>query len=210
MSQPNLTFYTNPMSRGRFVRWMLEECGADYETVAVAFGAAMKDDAYLAINPMGKVPALQCGDTVVTETVAIIMHLADLFPDAQLVPPVATPERGAYYRWMIFLQHFEYAMMDRFFAVPDSAERRKSIGYGDFDRALATLRQTLMGKDYLVGEQFSAADLFCCSMLGWGYRRAKILPPDEVFQSYMQRMTTRPAFSRAAALDDKLLANAQS
>ena len=201
----DLTFYTNPMSRGRIVRWMLEECSADYDLVSVAFGAEMQDDAYLAINPMGKVPALQCDDTVISETIAIIMHLADLFPDAQLAPSVATPERGAYYRWMIFLQHLEYAMVDRFFAVPDSAERRKSIGYGDFERALATLRQALMGKNYLVGEGFSAADLFCCSMLGWGYKRAQVLPPDEVFQGYMQRMTARPAFARAAVLDDAQL-----
>ncbi|MBV7435482.1 glutathione S-transferase family protein [Cardiobacteriaceae bacterium TAE3-ERU3] len=205
MSQPNITFYTNPLSRGRFVRWMLEECGADYETVVVAFGAEMKDDAYLAVNPMGKVPALQCDDTVITETVAIIMHLADLFPDAQLAPSVATGERGSYYRWLVFAQHLEYAMQDRFFAVPDSAERRKSLGYGDFDSMLATLRQALTGKDYLVGGQFSAADLFCCSMLGWGYQRAQVLPPDDVFQNYMQRIASRPAFARAAALDDALI-----
>src|ERR687889_1443207 len=98
----SLTFYTNPMSRGRIVRWMLEEIGHPYETVLLDYGTTMKAPDYLAINPMGKVPAIKHCDTVVTEGAAICAYLADAFPDAGLAPPPGNPRRGPYYRWMFF------------------------------------------------------------------------------------------------------------
>ncbi|NLX17283.1 MAG: glutathione S-transferase, partial [Ramlibacter sp.] len=102
MSTP-LRFYTHPMSRGRMVRWMLEECQASYETVVLAYNSSMKSPDYLRLNPMGKVPALQHGEVVVTETPAILCYLADLHPQAQLAPAVGDPARGSYYRWLFFV-----------------------------------------------------------------------------------------------------------
>ena len=97
-----LTFYTNPMSRARIVRWMLEEIGEPYETVLLDYGTTMKGADYLAINPMGKVPAIKHGETVVTEAAAICAYLADMFPDRGLAPPPGNQKRGPYYRWMFF------------------------------------------------------------------------------------------------------------
>src|SRR3546814_5230664 len=99
---PNLTFYTNPQSRGRIARWMLEEVGEPYDTVILDYGTTMKDADYLAINPMGKVPAIKHGDTIVTEAGAICAYLADAFPDKGLAPPLADPRRGPYFRWLFF------------------------------------------------------------------------------------------------------------
>ena len=98
-----LTFYTHPMSRGRVVRWMLEEVGIPYTVETMDFGPDMKTPEYLAINPMGKVPAIKHGSTIVTEVAAICAYLADQFPDKKLAPPAASPERGAYYRWLFFM-----------------------------------------------------------------------------------------------------------
>lgn len=201
-----ITLYTHPLSRGRMVRWMLEECAADYEVVAVPFGDAMKSPDYLAVNPMGKVPALKVGDTVITETAAIITWLADYFAPACLIPQADTLERGQYYRWLCFAIHFEYAVMDKWQNVPTSAERRKAIGYGDFDTALNTLRQILNSRDYLLGNAFSALDLYLTSLLNWSARVVGVLPDDAVFTRYMARTTDREAFHRAAALDNELLA----
>ena len=117
---PTLTLYTNPHSRGANVRLMLEECGADYDTVAVAFGTEIKAPAYRAINPMGKVPALTHGDTVLTETVAIITWLAERYPQKALIPAAGSDARGEYYRWLCFALHLEYAAIDRKRAIENS------------------------------------------------------------------------------------------
>jgi len=143
-----LTLYTNPHSRGGMVRWMLEECGADYDTVAVAFGAEIKAPAYRAINPLGKVPALTHGDTVLTETLAIITWLAEHYPDKALIPPAGSDARGEYYRWLCFALHLEYAAVDRWRGVENNAEQRKAIGYGDFDTAFAALQERLRALQY--------------------------------------------------------------
>ena len=201
-----LTLYTNPHSRGGMVRWMLEECGADYDTVAVAFGAEIKAPAYRAINPMGKVPALAHGDTVLTESLAIITWLAEHYPDKALIPPAGSDARGEYYRWLCFALHLEYAAVDRWRGVENNAEQRKAIGYGDFDTAFAVLKARLQDRAHIIGEQFTALDLYYSGLLQWLIQRAQVLPADSVYLDYMNRHLARPAHQRAVALDEALLA----
>ena len=201
-----LTLYTNPHSRGGMVRWMLEECGADYDTVAVAFGAEIKAPAYRAINPLGKVPALAHGDTVLTETLAIITWLAEHYPDKALIPPAGSDARGEYYRWLCFALHLEYAAVDRWRGVENNAEQRKAIGYGDFDTAFAVLQERLRGREYLIGDRFSALDLYYSGLLPWLIHRVQVLPAESVYLDYMNRHLARPAHQRAVALDEALLA----
>ena len=201
-----LTLYTNPHSRGGMVRWMLEECGADYDTVAVAFGTEIKAPAYRAINPMGKVPALAHGDTVLTESLAIITWLAEHYPDKALIPPAGSDARGEYYRWLCFALHLEYAAVDRWRGVENNAEQRKAIGYGDFDTAFAVLQERLRGREYLIGDRFSALDLYYSGLLAWLIHRVQVLPAESVYLDYMNRHLARPAHQRAVALDEALLA----
>ena len=201
-----LTLYTNPHSRGTNVRWMLEECGADYDTVGVPFGAEMKAPAYRAINPMGKVPALAHGDTVLTESLAIITWLAEHYPDKALIPPAGSDARGEYYRWLCFALHLEYAAIDRKRAIENSEEVRLAIGYGDFDTAFATLKARLQDRAHIVGDHFTALDLYYSGLLQWFIQRAQVLPAERVYLDYMNRHLARPAHQRAIALDEALLA----
>ena len=201
-----LTLYTNPQSRGTNVRWMLEECGADYDTVAVAFGAEMKAPAYRAINPMGKVPALTHGDTILTETAAILTWLAERYPEKALIPEAGSDARGEYYRWLCFALHLEYAAVDRMRTIENSAELRTAIGYGDFDTAFAVLKARLQDRAHIVGEHFTALDLYYSGLLQWLIQRAQVLPAENVYLDYMNRHLARPAHQRAIALDEALLA----
>ena len=201
-----LTLYTNPHSRGTNVRWMLEECGADYDTVGVPFGAEMKAPAYRAINPMGKVPALTHGDTVLTETAAILTWLAERYPEKALIPAAGSDARGEYYRWLCFALHLEYAAVDRMRAIENSAELRTAIGYGDFDTAFAVLKARLQDRAHIVGEHFTALDLYYSGLLQWLIQRAQVLPAESVYLDYMNRHLARPAHQRAIALDEALLA----
>ena len=201
-----LTLYTNPHSRGTNVRWMLEECGADYDTVGVPFGAEMKAPAYRAINPMGKVPALTHGDTILTETAAILTWLAERYPEKALIPEAGSDARGEYYRWLCFALHLEYAAVDRWRGVENNAEQRKAIGYGDFDTAFAVLQERLRGREYLIGDRFSALDLYYSGLLAWLIHRVQVLPAENVYLDYMNRHLARPAHQRAIALDEALLA----
>ena len=201
-----LTLYTNPHSRGTNVRWMLEECGADYDTVGVRFGAEMKAPAYRAINPMGKVPALTHGDTILTETAAILTWLAERYPEKALIPEAGSDARGEYYRWLCFALHLEYAAVDRMRAIENSAELRTAIGYGDFDTAFAVLKARLQDRAHIVGEPFTALDLYYSGLLQWLIQRAQVLPAESVYLDYMNRHLARPAHQRAVALDEALLA----
>ncbi|EQD71482.1 glutathione S-transferase domain-containing protein, partial [mine drainage metagenome] len=134
MTTPELSFYTNPKSRGRIVRWMLEETGAPYSTEVLEYGTSMKAAPYLAINPMGKVPAIRHGDTVVTECAAICAYLADSFPQAGLAPPAHSPARGPYYRWLFFAAGpLEAAWTNRALGVTVPEERAAMVGYGSFE-----------------------------------------------------------------------------
>lgn len=197
----DLVFYTNPMSRGRIVRWMLEEVGAPYETEYLDFGPAMKAASYRALNPMGKVPTLRHGETIVTECAAICAYLADAFPEAGLAPP--TGARGAYYRWLFFgAGPLEAATTNSALDVVVPDERRGMVGYGSLDDVTDALAGALeAGSPWIAGERFTAADVYVGAQITWGLRFGT-LPRRAPFEDYAARLMARPAFGRAAALDD--------
>jgi glutathione S-transferase len=204
MSQ-NITFYTNPQSRGRMVRWMLEEVGQPYETKVLDYRTSMKAPEYLAINPMGKVPAIRHGDVVVTEVAAICAYLADAFPEAGLAPASGSAARGPYYRWLFFgAGPIEAAITNKAcgFELPEGKERM--AGYGSFEAVMETLAKAVSATEYLAGDKFSAADLYIASQIGFGLRFGSITPRPE-FAAYWDRIKTRPAAARAAGMDDALV-----
>jgi glutathione S-transferase len=195
----DLVFYTNPHSRGRMVRWMLEEVGAPYRTVEVAYGEAMKAPEYLAINPMGKVPALVHHGNIVTECAAICAYLADAFPTAGLAPP--QDERAAYYRWLFFAAGpLEAALVNKALGVEVPAERRAMVGYGDLDTVLGAIEAALQKDAYLCGSHFSAADVYLGSSLAFALQFNGI-EAREAFSTYVSRITDREAYRRANELD---------
>lgn len=199
----DLVFYTNPMSRGRIVRWMLEEAGADYRTEVLEYGTTMKAPEYLAVNPMGKVPAIRHGDVVVTEGAAICAYLADAFPAAGLAPPPA--ERGSYYRWLFFFAGpVEAAVINKALGFEVPPDRRVMAGWGSYAAVLDTLERHLGGQPYMAGHRFTAADVYCGSHIGWGLQFGSI-EARPGFADYYARITERDAFERASALDDALL-----
>ncbi len=205
-----LVFYTNPRSRGRIVRWMLEEIGQPYRTEVLDYGTTMKAPAYLAINPMGKVPALRHGDVVVTEAAAICAYLADAFPQAGLAPPPGDRLRGPYYRWLFFAAGpVEAAVSNKAFGFVVPPEREGNIGYGSFERVMNTLEQAVSRADYLVGDKFTAADVYAGSQIGFGLM-FKTVEPRPAFQQYWQRISARPAYARARELDEALIAKPQA
>lgn len=198
-----LTFYTNPQSRGRIVRWMLEEMNAPYHTEVLEYGESMKSPDYLAINPMGKVPALVDGDRVVTECAAICAYLADRFPEAGLAPPV--DQRADYYRWLFFAAGpLEQAVTDRFLGAEPTAEQEMMAGYGNFARVLDTLEKAVDHDGYIAGPGFTAADLYVGSHLGWGMQFGT-LEKRPAFEAYWARVSDRPAYHRANELDEALM-----
>lgn len=205
MSGTSLTFYTNPMSRGRIVRWMLEEVGHPYETVLLEYGTTMKAPDYLAINPMGKVPAIRHGDTVVTEGAAICAYLADAFPDAGLAPAPGSPMRGPYYRWMFFAAGpVEAAVTGKALGLLAPADKKAMAGYGSFEETIDALGRCMDPGPYICGDQFTAADVYVGSQIGWGMMFGTI-EKRPGFEDYFERLQERPAAKRARALDDALM-----
>lgn len=195
-----LVFYTNPMSRGRIARWMLEETGAEYRTEFLEYGTTMKAESYLAINPMGKVPAIVHNGHVVTECAAICAYLADAFPDAELAPPAH--QRANYYRWLFFAAGpVEHAITNRSLKVEPTQEQTGMVGYGSYDHMVDTLEQAVGAHDYLAGDRFSAADVYAGSQVSWGLMFGS-LPKRPAFEAYVERITARPAYLRARAMDD--------
>ncbi len=198
----DLVFYTNPMSRGRIARWMLEETGAAYRTEVLEYGPMMKSEAYLAVNPMGKVPAIRHRGTVVTEAAAICAYLADAFPEAGLAPPAG--DRGAYYRWLFFAAGpLEAATTNRFLGFEPPADQRSMVGYGTFDAVMDTLERAVSGGGHVAGERFSAADVYVGSHVGWGLRMGTI-EARPAFADYWSRLQGRDARRRAEEIDDAL------
>ena len=201
----DLVLYTNPRSRGRIARWMLEEVGHPYRTELLDYGTTMKAPAYLAINPMGKVPALRHGDVVVTEAAAICAYLADAFPQAGLAPPPGDRLRGPYYRWLFFAAGpVEAAVSNKAFGFVVPPQREGNIGYGSFERVMNALEQAVSRADYLVGDKFTAADVYVGSQIGFGLM-FNTFEKRPTFESYWKRMTSRPAYLRARELDDALM-----
>ena len=202
----DLVFYTNPMSRGRIVRWMLEEVGCPYDTELLEYGTTMKAPAYLAINPMGKVPAIRHGDTVVTECAAICAYLADAFPDANLAPPVQS--RGAYYRWLFFASGpLEAAVVNKALGFQVPSEREVMASYGNFASVMDTLEKTIPSDGFVAGDQFTAADVYVGAHIGWGMQFGTIEKRPQ-FEAYWTRLSGRAAHLRAVEIDDALLAAA--
>lgn len=199
----DLTFWTNPQSRGAIVRWMLEEVGAPYETVVLGYGDDMRAPAYLAVNPMGKVPAIRHRGQVVTEAAAICAYLADAFPAAGLAP--APDDRAAYYRWLFFgAGPVEAAVTNKALGFVAPPERRRMLGYGDYDSVIQALVGRLEESPYLAGAQFSAVDVYAGSQIGWGVQFGT-MPDLPAFRAYWARVSARPAFARATALDAALM-----
>jgi len=205
----DLIFYTNPMSRGQIVRWMLEEVGQPYQTQIMDYASSMKGPDYLAINPMGKVPAIKHGDTVVTECAAICAYLADAFPDAGLAPPVHSKARGPYYRWLFFAAGpVESAVTNKAlgFVVPEG--REMMAGYGSFEQAIDALEGAVSEVEYLAGGRFSAADVYLGSQILWGMQFGSIEKRPS-FEAYAARLSARPAYIKAKEIDMALIAEAQ-
>jgi glutathione S-transferase len=196
----DLVLYSNPMSRGRVARWMLEEVGAAYRVEILDYGTTMKAPAYLAINPMGKVPALVHNGKVVTENAAICAYLADAFPQAGLAPKPS--ERADYYRWLFFAAGpLEYAVSNRAVGLEVPPERERMMGYGTCKAALDTLEYAVTRMPYIAGDRFTAADLYVGSHLGFGMQFGTI-EKRPAFEAYYAKIKDRPALQRAAALDD--------
>jgi glutathione S-transferase len=202
----DLTFYTNPMSRGRIARWMLEEVGAPYETVVLGYGEDMSGAGYRALNPMAKVPTIVHGDTVVTECAAICAYLAEAFPEAGLTPEPGTPERGAFLRWMFFgAGPVEAAMTSKSLGwTPKTPKEEATIGFGSVTRVLDTLEGLLAGGPYLLGETFSALDVYLGSQIAWGLMFGT-METRPGFADYVARISARPAAIRAREIDDALM-----
>ncbi|MDB5427418.1 MAG: glutathione S-transferase [Phenylobacterium sp.] len=198
-----LVFYTNPMSRGRIVRWMLEEVGQPYRTEILDYATGMKGADYLAINPMGKVPAIRHGDTAVTEGAAICAYLADAFPQAGLAPPLG--DRGAYYRWLFFAAGpVEAAVTTKSLGVDVPPDRRMMVGFGCLEDVVNTLEGAVKGRDYIAGDRFSAADVYVGSQIGWGMQFGSI-EKRPAFEAYWEKVGNRPAAIRAREIDDALI-----
>ena len=199
-----LTFYTNPMSRGQTVRWMLEEVGEPYATEILDYKTTMKAEPYLSINPMGKVPAIVHDGKVVTEVAAICCYLADAFPAAGLAPEL--DDRADYYRWIFFTSGpVEAAFSNKAAGWEPAPERQMMFGYGSYDAAMANLERVLASRDYLAAGRFTAADLFVGAMVNF-MLTFKLLDPKPAFTDYAARVTDRPAYRRAKEIDAALVA----
>jgi glutathione S-transferase len=201
-----LTLYHAAPSRSSIVRWMLEEIGEPYDVqlLNLSKGDNRAPD-YLAVNPMGKVPALKHDDVVITEAAAICTYLADEFPRAKLNVPIGDPRRGPYLKWLFFGPScIEPAIMDRAFPRKEEA-RRAALGYGDFETVTDVVAKAVAGGPYLLGEQFTAADVVIGSTLRWGMM-FKLLPERPEFVDYTARLAKRPALARAEAKDKELQA----
>jgi len=201
-----LTLYHAAPSRSSIVRWMLEELGEPYDIHLLSLTKGEHRAAgYMAINPMGKVPALKHGDVIVTEAAAICTYLADEFPNAKLNVPVGDPRRGPYLKWLFFAPGcIEPAIIDR--AAPRKEEpRRGMLGYGDFDTVMDVTAKAVEPGPYLLGEHFTAADVVVGSTLRWGMM-FKVVPERPEFVAYVGRLAQRPAMQRVIALDEDLAA----
>jgi glutathione S-transferase len=196
----DLIFYTNPQSRGRIVRWMLEEVGVPYETEVIPYDQ-MKSERYLAIHPLGKVPAIRHRDHVVTECAAICAYLADAFPQAGLGP--RDDEKADYYRWLFYAAGpLEAAVSNQAMGWVPTPERERMFGYGNFERAIAVLDELFSLRDYVCGDRFTAADVYVVSQLMFPMQFG-ILPERESFVRYRERLQARDAYKRASDIDNR-------
>jgi glutathione S-transferase len=206
MMATDLTLYTNPQSRGRIARWMLEEVGAPYEVVLLNYAEAMKQPSYLSINPMGKVPALVHRGKVVTECAAICAYLAESFPDAELAP--RDDERADYFRWLFYAAGpVEAAVTNRALGVVPDDRQQRFVGYGSYDSVVDVLEAAVAAHPFIAGDRFTAADVYVGAQVIWGLQFGS-LPSRDTFAAYAKRLTARAAYQRASGLDDAAIAAA--
>jgi glutathione S-transferase len=205
-----VVFYHWPMSRGRMVHFMLEEVGAPYRIELTSLEQGdHKKPGFLAINPMGKLPAIVHRGVTITETAAIITYLADEFPAARLAPAIGEPARGTYLRWMFYgAGCVDAALIDRMLERP-APERVGAVGYGRLEHVVETLEKAISPGPYLLGERFTAADLYIGSQIGFGMMM-KALEPRPAFQAYFNRVASRPASKRAIEQGEALIAKAKA
>jgi len=202
MSQ--IQFYTNPMSRGQIIRWMLEEVGVPYDTHILGYEDGMKAPDYLAINPMGKVPAIVHEGKVVTECAAICAYLADAFPSARLAP--AADARADYYRWLFFAAGpVEAAVTNHAAGFMVEPGRERMFGYGTYERTIDALEGAVSERDYVCGDQFTAADVYVGSQIDWGMQFGT-MPERPAFSAYAERLRAREGYRRAKDIDNALIA----
>ena len=204
----DIIFYTNPMSRGQIIRWMLEEVGAPYDTEILDYASSMKGEEYRKINPMMKVPAIVHHGKVVTEAAAICAYLADVFPEAGLAP--REDEKADYYRWMFFAAGpLEQAVTNNFAGLKPDEQQQRMFGYGHYDLAVTTLSDHLAGRDYVCGSRFTAADVYVGSAVMWGTQFGT-LPKLDNFVAYADRLSQREAYRRGKEEDNRLIAEIQA
>jgi glutathione S-transferase len=205
INDDRITLYYAPQTRARGARILLEELGAPYELHVLNMKAGeQRQPAYLAINPLGKVPAIGHRGQIVTEQVAVFTYLADLFPQAGLAPGLDDPMRGPYLRWIAYYgSSFEPALIDR--AMKREPAPATMSPYGDCDAVLDALEKQLARGPYLLGERMTAADVLWGTALNWTISFG-LVPKNDVFAAYVERMTSRPAFQKVAAEDSELAA----
>ena len=198
----DLIFYHNPQSRGRIIRWMLEEVGQPYDTEVIPYDR-MKGPEYLAIHPLGKVPAIKHSGHVLTECAAICAYLADVFPEAGLGP--RADEKADYYRWLFYAAGpLEAAISNQAMGWQVPPERERMFGYGNFERAVAAVEEMLTLRDYVCGDRFTAADVYVGSQIMFPLLFG-MLPERESFLRYRDRLQQRPAYNRANEIDEKII-----
>jgi glutathione S-transferase len=204
-SSDRITLYYSPQSRATGARVLLEELGAPYDLHVLNMKAGeQRRPAYLAINPLGKVPAIRHGDALVTEQVAVFIYLADLFPQAGLTPALSDPRRGPYLRWIAYYgSSFEPALMDK--SMKREAAPAQQSPYGDYDTMMATMESQVARGPYLFGEQITAADILWGIAFHWTMMFG-LVPQKDVFVRYAERITSRPAFKRIWAADNEMAA----
>lgn len=206
----DITFYTNPQSRGQIVHWMLEELGVPYDTQWIEYGEQMKSAEYLAVNPMGKVPAITHKGAVVTEVAAICTHLAVSYPDKGLVPAVGDPQLASFYRWMFFAAGpLEMATSVKTSGWETTPEQGRSLGYGSYEATLSATESALKNGPYICGEQFTAVDVYLGSALRWGMMFGGI-EKRPVFEEYAARLQDRPAAKRCIQLNEARMKSLES
>jgi glutathione S-transferase len=205
MAMPKLVHYHAPQTRSFAIRWLLEELGSPPHELKVLDmkKGEHKTPEYLAINPMGKVPAIAHGDALVTEVGAIAIYLADLFPEAKLAPAIGDTARGTYLRWIVFNHGaIEPAVTDHWRKIEPAMA--STLSYGTYDDTVSALAGAVGGGSYILGERFSAADVVIGSAVRW-MTLFKLLPEKPEFTSYIERLTSRPAFKSAMAKDEELV-----
>ena len=205
VTTPQLTFFHSPNTRSSGALTLLEELGAHYQLQVLNMKAGeQRQAAYLAINPMGKVPAVLHGDALVTEQVAVFLYLADLYPKARLAPAIGDPLRGPYLRWMTFYGScFEPAVVDRSMKREPAAP--STSPYGDFDTMFKTLTDQLAKGPYLLGDRFSAVDVLWGTALTWTTMFG-LVPETPVTRAYMDRINARPSVAWVRQKDTELAA----